>query len=196
MYKWKIEQHSAPSILGWLKWYYFVRFAFSAAWVAVVFAFARDVPALAAVMLVGYPAWDAITNLADAERNGGLRRSKTQLLNVVVSTITAVAVAVALSDSMNSVLVVLGIWAGFAGIFQLAAALRRWRSSGAQWAMILSGGQSTLAGFFFVSMAGGPALVSIATVAPYAAFGAFYFLIAAVWLAVSDLRRGTLRTAS
>lgn len=190
-----VNHYSAQSTSGWLKRHYFTRFAFSAAWVAVAFGVAKDAPLLAAIMLVGYPAWDAIANFVDAQRNGGLRRNKTQLLNVVVSTITAVAVAVALGDSMNSVLVVFGIWAGFAGIFQLATAVRRWKSSGAQWAMILSGAQSALAGFLFVKMAGGTETVGIATVAPYAAFGAFYFLVAAIWLTVSDARRSTLRTA-
>jgi uncharacterized membrane protein HdeD (DUF308 family) len=191
-----LDHYAAQSTSGWLKRYYFARFAFSAAWVAVAFGVAKNAPLLAAVMLVGYPAWDAIANLVDAQRNGGLGRNKTQLLNVVVSTITAIAVAVALGDSMNSVLVVFGIWAGFAGIFQLATAVRRWKVSGAQWAMILSGAQSALAGFLFVKMAGGTGPVGITTVAPYAAFGAFYFLVAAIWLMVSDARKSTLHTAS
>jgi hypothetical protein len=50
--------------------------------------------------------------------------------------------------------------------------------------MILSGAQSALAGVFFVKMAGGPAVDVLTTVAPYAAFGAFYFLVSALWLTV------------
>jgi uncharacterized membrane protein HdeD (DUF308 family) len=191
-----IDYNPAQVASGWLKSYYFTRFAFSAVWVAVAFAMAKNVPTLAAVMLVGYPAWDAITNCVDAQRNGGLGSNKTQLLNFIVSAITTVAVAVALGNSMNSVLVVFGIWAGFAGIFQLATAVRRWKSYGAQWAMILSGAQSALAGFFFVKMASGAEPVGITTVAPYAAFGAFYFLVAAVWLTVSDARKRALGSAS
>ncbi|MCR0984883.1 DUF308 domain-containing protein [Roseomonas populi] len=187
--------HPAPPASGWLKRYYFARFAFSAAWVAAAFSVATRAPQLAAIMLVGYPAWDAVANLIDAQRNGGLGSNRTHLLNVIVSTITAAAVAVALGVSMNSVIVVFGIWAGFAGLLQLATALRRWRSYGAQWAMILSGAQSALAGLFFVRMAGGPEPVGIATVAPYAAFGAFYFLVSALWLTVGDARRGGLRAA-
>ncbi len=191
-----INQNSAQSNSGWLKRYYFTRFAVSAGWVAVAFIVAKDVPLLAAIMLVGYPGWDAIANFADAQRNGGFGGNKTQLLNVIVSTITAIAVAAALGYGMNSVLVVFGIWAGFAGIFQLATAIRRWTSTGAQWAMILSGAQSALAGFLFVRMAGGTGPVGITTVVPYAAFGAFYFLVAAIWLTVSDARKSTLHTAS
>ena len=191
-----IDNHPAQSSSGWLKSYYFIRFAVSAAWVAVAFSVAKNVPALAAVMLVGYPAWDALANFIDAQRNGGLGRNKTQLLNLIVSSITAVAVLIALSDSMNSVLEVFGIWAVLAGLLQLATAVRRWKSYGAQWAMILSGAQSALAGAFFVKMAGGAAPVGIVDVAPYAAFGAFYFLVSAIWLSVSETRKGALRTAS
>ena len=62
--------------------------------------------------------------------------------------------------------------------------------------MILSGGQSALAGIFFVKMAGEIADVGITNVAPYAAFGAFYFLVSAVWLTVSDFLRKSPQLAS
>jgi uncharacterized membrane protein HdeD (DUF308 family) len=191
-----INQRPVPSSSGWLRSYYFTRFAFSAAWVALALTVASHAPTLAAVMLVTYPAWDALANLVDGRRNGGLSRNKTQLLNLIVSTMTAVAVAVALGDSMSSVLIVFGVWATLAGIFQLATAIRRWKSYGAQWAMILSGAQSALAGVFFVEKAFGPEHVKIATVAPYAAFGAFYFLVAAVWLTVSSARKSEMGTAA
>ena len=57
----------------------------------------------------GYPAWDAAANLMDAQRNGGLRRNTTQMLNVVVSGLTTAAVAVAIGMSMNAVLGVFGV---------------------------------------------------------------------------------------
>jgi uncharacterized membrane protein HdeD (DUF308 family) len=147
-------------------------------------------------MLVAYPAWDAIANFIDAQRSGGLRRNKSQLLNFIFSILTAIAVAVALRSSLNSVLVVFGVWAGFSGIFQLATAVGRWKSFGAQWAMILSGAQSALAGVFMIFMAYGPDPVGIANIAPYAAFGAFYFAVSAIWLTISDARKGGCRTAS
>lgn len=147
-----IEHRPAPSASGWLKRYYFTRFAFSAAWVVIAFSVAKSVPPLAAIMLVGYPAWDALANFIDAQRSGGLGRNKSQLLNFIFSILTAIAVAVALRSSMHSVLIVFGIWAGFSGIFQLATAVGRWKSFGAQWAMILSGAQSALAGVFMILM--------------------------------------------
>jgi uncharacterized membrane protein HdeD (DUF308 family) len=178
----------------WLKGYYFTRFAVSAAWVALAFTVGNSIPTLAAAMLVAYPLWDALANYADARQNGGLSSNKTQMLNFVVSIVTAAAVAIALGKSMHAVLAVFGVWAVFAGIFQLATALRRRKSTGAQWAMILSGVQSALAGIFFVKMAAGPATVGITDVAPYAAFGAFYFFVSAAWLAVSDARSAPARS--
>lgn len=187
---------TTPSSSGWLKRYYFIRFAFSAAWVVIAFSVAKNVPALAAIMLVGYPAWDAIANAVDARRSGGFGRNKSQMLNFVFSVLTAIVVAVALGSSMNNVLVVFGIWASVSGIFQLATAVGRWKTSGAQWAMILSGAQSALAGAFMIKMAQGPEPVGIVNIAPYAAFGAFYFAVSAILLALADARKNRLRTSS
>ncbi|TIW00207.1 MAG: DUF308 domain-containing protein [Mesorhizobium sp.] len=186
----QMNDHSrARSSNAWLKSYYYLRFAVSAAWVAAAFTVAKDSPPIAAVMLVAYPVWDALANYVDAQRTGGLSRNRSQLLNVVASIVTAIAVAVALGRSMNAVLAVYGVWAVVSGAFQLLTAARRWKTNGAQWAMILSGAQSALAGLFFVKMAGGTEAIGIANVAPYAAFGAFYFLVSAVWLSVSDIVR-------
>jgi hypothetical protein len=76
----------------WLKTYYYLRFAVSAAWVALAFTVGKSTPPLAAIMLVAYPAWDAIANYLDASRSGGLGQNKSQMLNFVVSIVTAVAV--------------------------------------------------------------------------------------------------------
>lgn len=173
----------------WLKQYYFIRAAFSVAWVAAAFTAAPSSSAIAAALLVLYPAWDAAANLVDGLRSGGLTQNRTQALNVLVSLVTTVAVIVALQTSMNGVLGVFGAWAILSGLLQLGTAIRRWKSFGAQWAMVLSGGQSALAGGFFIFQATTPAVPSIANVAGYAAVGALYFLVSALWLTVSDWRR-------
>jgi hypothetical protein len=173
----------------WLKTYYYLRFAVSAAWVALAFTLGLDAPALAAIMLIAYPAWDAVANYLDASRSGGLGRNKSQMLNFIVSIVTAVAVAATLSHGMHDVLKIFGVWASLSGLFQLITGVRRWTSYGAQWAMILSGAQSALAGVFMLKQAAGADTVGIANIAPYAAFGAFYFLISAASLTVSDARR-------
>jgi uncharacterized membrane protein HdeD (DUF308 family) len=180
---------------GWLNGYYFARFAVAAVWVIAAFTIAKDSLPLAATLLIAYPAWDAVANLIDARHNGGLAVDKTQRLNLVVSALTAIAVAVALGWSMNAVLGVFGIWAAASGLCQLALAVRRRKTYGAQWAMILSGAQSALAGAFFLKMAREADGLTIANVAPYAAFGAFYFLVSALWLTVSDARRRAAHAA-
>jgi uncharacterized membrane protein HdeD (DUF308 family) len=89
---------------------------------------------------------------------------------------------------MNAVLAVFGVWAILSGLFQLSTAVRRWKSYGAQWLMILSGAQSALAGIFFFKQAAASATTHITAIAPYSAFGAFYFLLSAIWLTVKDVR--------
>jgi uncharacterized membrane protein HdeD (DUF308 family) len=116
-----------------------------------------------------YPAWDATANLADARVNGGLIANPSQALNVAVSAITALAVIAAIGRDTYAVLAVFGVWAILAGVLQLATGVRRWRQVGAQWAMILSRSIGTVA-------------PTILDVAPYAGFGAFYFLLSAIWL--------------
>ncbi|MBR0990545.1 DUF308 domain-containing protein [Bradyrhizobium japonicum] len=173
----------------WLKQYYFLRAAFSLAWVIAALAIAPSSAVVAATLLVAYPAWDAAANYLDALCSGGLSQNSTQALNVLVSLLTAFAVAWALRVSMNWVLGIFGAWAMVSGLLQLGTALRRWKLYGAQWAMVLSGGQSALAGGFFIFQATMPAIPSIANVAGYAAVGAVYFLVSAVWLTVSTWRR-------
>ena len=177
----------------WLKQYYFLRAAFSVAWVVAAFAVASSSPAIAGALLVLYPAWDAAANFVDALRSGGLAQNRTQALNVAVSLATTIAVIAALQTSMNGVLGVFGAWAILSGLLQLGTAVRRWKSFGAQWAMVLSGGQSALAGGFFIFQATTPMSPSIANVAGYAGVGALYFLVSAAWLTVSDWRRRARR---
>ncbi|WP_395404405.1 DUF308 domain-containing protein [Pseudoduganella sp. UC29_106] len=173
---------------SWLKRYYYVRAAFSAAWVVLALSVAAHSASLAAILLVAYPLWDALANGYDGAQSGGLTKNKTQAFNVAVSVAIAVALCIALPD-MNRVLGVFGFWAILSGLLQLGTALRRWKEYGAQWAMVLSGAQSALAGGVFIFQARTPAVPSIATVAGYAGFGAFYFLVSALSLSVGAWRR-------
>ena len=172
-----------------LKRYYFLRAGVAAAWVAAAFTVGAANPLAAGILLVLYPAWDAFANARDAVANGGFRANGAQTLNLAVSAATSLAVLIALQSGMHAVLTVFGAWAVLAGLLQLATGVRRWRAYGAQWPMILSGAQSALAGAFFVKQATGPATPSITTIAPYAAFGAIYFLVAAIALVIKNRRR-------
>jgi uncharacterized membrane protein HdeD (DUF308 family) len=71
----------------------------------------------------------------------------------------------------------------------LITGVRRWRTFGAQWGMILSGAQSMLAGVFFATQACVAKVPTILDVAPYAAFGALYFLVSAALLMFANPRR-------
>jgi uncharacterized membrane protein HdeD (DUF308 family) len=144
---------------------------------------------LGAILLVIYPLWDAGANYVDAARNGGFARNRIQALNALVSVAAALAVLFALQIGLNAVLTVFGAWAALSGLLQLGAAIRRWKLSGAQWAMILSGGQSALAGAFFVVQAQQPVPAVIPLIAGYAGFGAVYFLVSAVSLLVGKRLR-------
>ena len=177
----------------WLKHYYFIRAAVSVVWVGAAFTVGLQSPTTAAILLVAYPAWDAAANYLDASRSGGLAQNRTQSVNVAVSVATTLAVIFALQMGMNWVLAVFGAWAVLSGSLQLGTAVRRWKSYGAQWAMILSGAQSALAGVVFITQARMPTPPTISNIAGYAAVGAFYFLVSALWLSVKDLRRGNAR---
>jgi hypothetical protein len=75
-----------------------------------------------------------------------------------------------------------GAWALVAGALQLISGLVRRRQLGGQWAMILSGAQSCLAGVAFV-LGGLSRKLHAKDLGGYAIFGAIYFCIAGVLLA-------------
>lgn len=179
----------------WLTQYYFMRGGFSVVWVALAFSVGHHAPASVAALLVIYPLWDALANYIDMSRSGGVANNRTQALNVVISILVAAAVIAALNVGADRVLDTFGVWAILSGLLQLGTAVRRWKQFGAQWAMILSGGQSALAGAFFIVQAHAPAPPAIDKIAGYAAVGAFYFLVSAVWLSVGQWRRKTARAS-
>lgn len=182
---------------AWLTFYYYARAIFSALWIAAALVVV-DNWAAAAILLALYPAWDAVANLIDARRSGGLRANPTQALNVLVSAVMTCVVLVAVMRDIYPVLLSFGVWAVLSGLLQLLTALRRRRMQGAQLAMILSGAQSILAGGYMVSQALGTGSPTILDIVPYVAFGAFYFLVSAIWLTISAYRRSrqTVESAS
>ncbi len=181
-------QNRTSSQSDWLRSYYFTRALFSTAWISAAILF-RGQALPTALLLVIYPLWDAVANLIDARVNGGLKANPSQTLNVAVSVITTLAVVAAVSHSTYAVLAVFGAWAILSGLLQLYTGVRRWRVYGAQWVMILSGAQSALAGGFMISRSLGAAAPTILDIVPYAAFGAFYFLLSAIWLVVAAYRK-------
>jgi uncharacterized membrane protein HdeD (DUF308 family) len=174
----------------WLRNYYAVRFAVAAVWVLAAFTLAKGMPYLAVAMLIAYPLWDALANLVDARSNGGLGKNRTQTINSAVSILAAIGVAAGVAIGMNTMLAVFGAWASLSGLMQLATGVRRWKAYGAQWAMILSGAQSTLAGIIMFKLAlGAPVTDTLIRVTPYAGFGAFYFFVSAIWLTFRGVKQ-------
>lgn len=180
-----------PSNDGWLTRYYLTRAAVSIIWVGLAFTAGRASLPLGMALLLAYPAWDSLANWFDAKRNGGLAANPTQALNAAISAGVAVVIAATLSPNLHAAVGVIGVWAALAGLLQLSTAARRWRHANAQWPMILSGAQSALAGtHFLVQASDRTASLSVATVAPYAAFGALYFALSGIILVVRRYRAG------
>ncbi|MGW1113834.1 hypothetical protein ACWD44_22195 [Streptomyces albidoflavus] len=169
---------AAASPAAALRKLYFLRFAFAAAWAALLLTTAGTLTTLTAVLLVAYPLFDvgcAVADLRSARPEG--RPVRGLYVNAVLSTLTAVGLAVAATSGIPAVLRVWGAWAITAGLVQLAVGVAR-RGLGGQWAMIASGGISTLAGASFVAQAGG-ADASLSALAGYAFLGGVFFLVSA-----------------
>jgi len=157
---------------------YLTRAAFSIVWVVLVAIFAKTSVSIATVLLIIYPLWDVIGTFMDIRANGNAASKTPQFINIAISIITTVAVALALKQGVPEALMVFGAWAILTGAIQLILAIRRRRELGGQWPMIISGAQSMIGGSSFIILAHDPTM-GIASLAGYAGFGAFYYLLAA-----------------
>lgn len=170
-----------------LRNFYFLRSGVAFAWAVLAVLLGTAPAVIVGTLLALYPAWDAAANILDARKNGGLQANPGQKFNALTSIITAVCMATAFALRGNSgAVLVFGLWALLAGLFQLAVGIGR-RKLGGQAFMIISGAQSALAGTLFIKQSFGTA-PGIAQLAPYAAFGGFYFLLSALWLTFKKRR--------
>lgn len=160
---------------------YFIRAAFSVVWITLVSLFANSSPQIATILLIIYPLWDVIGTFLDIRANRGASSFAPQYVNAAISTATTIAVAIAISKEVPAAIIVFGVWACLSGVIQLVLGLRRRKEFGGQWPMIISGGQSVLAGVSIIVLAHDPAH-GIASLAGYSAFGAFYYILAAIRL--------------
>lgn len=159
---------------------YYARFGFAVVWAASTAMIATSIGPAAVVLLVIYPLFDVAAAVVDYRSSGAERAKAPLYINMVVSLLAAAGLGYAVTSGIPDVLRVWGAWAIAAGIVQLIVAVLRYRLGG-QWAMILSGGISVLAGGSFLAMASGPN-ASLAAVAGYATLGGIFFLISAVRL--------------
>ncbi|ACU64520.1 DUF308 domain-containing protein [Chitinophaga pinensis] len=161
-----------------LRTLYFTRAAFSIIWVLLVATVAKTDAIAATILFIIYPAWDALATFFDIKANPGATNKTPQYVNMAISIITTIVVIFVIQKGIPEALITFGVWALLTGLIQLILGLRRRKQMGGQWPMILSGGQSMLAGGSFIYMAHAPNQ-GITTLAGYAAFGAFYFLLSA-----------------
>lgn len=158
---------------------YYVRFGFAVIWAALVALTASDLNPASVALLVVYPVFDVVAAVVDFRSSGAARPRALLRVNMALSLLTAAGLGVAVASGIPDVLRVWGAWAITAGIVQLAVALARYRL-GAQWAMILSGGISALAGARFLLTA--DEADSLTSVAGYATLGGVFFLLSAARL--------------
>jgi len=157
---------------------YFLRAGFSILWVILVIALAKTNTGIATILFIIYPVWDLIATYLDIQANPASANKTPQYVNAAISISATIGVILALQKGIPEALMVFGVWAILTGLIQLILGMRRRKQLGGQWPMIISGGQSMLAGVSFIVMANAPNQ-GITTLAGYAAFGAFYFLLAA-----------------
>ena len=145
----------ATSTTEGLRNLYYVRFGFAVIWAGLLALTASTLNPASIALLVIYPLFDVAAAVVDFRSSGAAARPRLPLyFNMALSLLAAIGLAVAVTSGIPDVLRVWGVWAITAGIVQLIVAILRYRLGG-QWAMILSGGISTLAGTSFILRAGG-----------------------------------------
>ena len=175
--------HVAPA----LRRLYLVRFGFAVVWAALLVVSASSIGPLGAALLVIYPLFDVGAAIVDARSTRASGTARALYLNIAISSLAAVGLAVAVTSGIPAVLRVWGVWAVVAGIVQLAVGVGR-RALGGQWAMIASGAISVLAGTAFYLQASGEG-ASLGTLAGYAVLGGIFFLVSALRLGRSGEER-------
>ena len=171
-----VDSPAAGAIAPVLRRLYLVRFAFAVVWAALLFLTKAELGPLGIALVVLYPLFDVVAAVVDARSS----HARGLYVNVAISLLAAVGLAITASSGVPAVLRVWGAWAIVAGLVQLIVALSR-RGMGGQWPMILSGGISVLAGGSFIAGASAPDPV-LTNVAGYALLGGIFFLVSAIRL--------------
>lgn len=171
---------SRPTIAPTLRRLYFVRFVFALVWAGLMVLTGSTLTAPRVVLIVLYPVFDLAATVVDARSAKGTRPFFGLYVNMAISLLAGVGLAVAASSGVPEVLRVWGIWAAVSGLIQLVVGLVR-RAMGGQWPMIISGAISTVAGVSFVVQSTRPG-ASLTAVAGYAVLGGIFFLLSALRL--------------
>ena len=171
---------ASATIAPALRRLYFVRFGFALVWAALLFTSASKLGPLSVTLLVLYPLFDVAAALVDVRSSRATKPALGLYVNIAISGLAGIGLAVASTSGIPAVLRVWGTWAVVSGLTQLVVGVSR-RALGGQWAMIISGAISIVAGTSFVLQATQPnaALVNLAG---YAVLGGLFFLVSAVRL--------------
>jgi uncharacterized membrane protein HdeD (DUF308 family) len=175
-----VASSTAPGIAPTLRRLYFVRFGFAIVWALLLFATKSDLGPVSIALLVVYPLFDVAAAVVDTRSSRATGPARGLYVNIAISLLAAIGVAVACASGVPAVLRVWGAWAIVSGLVQLIVGAAR-RKMGGQWPMILSGGISVLAGASFITSASA-ANPSLANIAGYAVLGGIFFLVSALRL--------------
>ena len=168
---------ASTTIAPALRRLYFVRFGFALVWAGLLFTTASQLGPISVALLVLYPLFDVVAALIDVR---SAQATKPLYVNIAISGLAGIGLAIAAASGIPDVLRVWGAWAVVSGLTQLVVGVSR-RTLGGQWAMIISGAISVIAGTAFVLQAAQPN-ASLVDLAGYAALGGLFFLVSAVRL--------------
>jgi hypothetical protein len=162
---------------------YFTRTAVQLLWAGIVLAEAVSNPMLAAGLLILYPLWDVACTIYDLRDSNRFAAGppKAQYVNATLGILAAIGISLTVFKTPQQAVATFGAWACAAGLAQLAVGIARRKQLGGQWAMILSGLQSTAAGVAFI-LGGLHGKTHIKDLGGYAIFGGVYFLVAGIFL--------------
>ena len=162
---------------------YFTRTVVQFLWAGTILTVAISQPALAAVLLILYPLWDVACTIYDLRSSARTVAGPptAQYGNAAFGILAALGIAFTVFQSPRNAVIAFGAWACAAGLAQLAVGITRRKQMGGQWAMILSGLQSTAAGIAFIvgALHGTRHMKDLGG---YAILGGVYFLVAGALL--------------
>ncbi|WP_236792072.1 hypothetical protein [Amycolatopsis sp. GM8] len=175
-----VDSPATGGVASALRRLYFVRFGFAIVWAALLFLTKANLGPLGITLVIIYPLFDVAAAVVDSRSSRATGAARGLYVNIGISLLAAIGLAITSASSVSAVLRVWGAWAIVAGVVQLIVAIGR-RKMGGQWPMILSGGISVLAGANFVISASG-ANPTLSSVAGYAVLGGIFFLVSAIRL--------------
>jgi uncharacterized membrane protein HdeD (DUF308 family) len=103
---------------------YFVRAGFAVVWAVLLGVTASDLGVAAGVLLVIYPLFDVAAAVVDFRSS----QARGLMLNIVISSLAAVGLALAATSGIPAVLRVFGAWAVVSGVVQLIVAVQAQQS--------------------------------------------------------------------